>query len=36
MAIVPELSAAVESLLRVREGIRTERKAFDRSNRRKR
>ena len=31
MAALPELSAAIQPLLRVREGMRTERKAFDRT-----
>jgi transposase len=31
MAALPELSAAIEPLLRVREGMRAERKAFDRT-----
>jgi transposase len=31
MAALPELSAAIQPLLRVREGMRTERRAFDRT-----
>jgi hypothetical protein len=31
MAALPDLSAAIEPLLRVREGMRTERKALDRT-----